>query len=151
MLVILLIFLLCACACSVGHGVAFSSYMLACMMFIMVLLYVPWCLCTQWWSWSCSHLTQISLLSSFLLAWMVLVMVLFFFLLCCSYFPLAFPIYVGKRLLLICPLTCPNAIWNIIVKCSKFFLLFHFLFFPMCFYFNLCFQFCFFVLILDYF
>ncbi len=39
-LVMLLIFLLCACASSVGHGVAFSSYMLVCMMLIMVLLYV---------------------------------------------------------------------------------------------------------------
>jgi hypothetical protein len=68
--------------------------LLACMMLIMVLLYVAWCLCTQWWSWSCPHLTQISLLSSFVLCACVngfsYGVVLFSFFLCCWYFPLAF-------------------------------------------------------------
>jgi hypothetical protein len=124
-------------------------------MLIMVLLYVPWCLCTQWWSWSCSHLTQISLLSSFVLVWMALVMVLFFVLLCCLYFPLAFVIYLGKGLLLVLLFVLLLVLMpfeTLLSNAVSFFSFFiSFLFFSMCFYFNLCFQFCAFFLILDYF
>ncbi len=129
-LVMSLIFLLCACACSVGHGVALSSYMLVCMMLIMVLLYVLWWLCTQWRSWRCSHLTLISLLSSFVLVWMALAMVLlFFFFGVVGTSPWLFLYIWSKRLLLVLLLVLMpfEALLSNEVRFFSFFIFFSFL------------------------